>query len=106
MCSCGEITPWAQGPMPLQGHSDMRNLSLCLGALLLAVGCGNPDMSNDSEPAGEPGNPSRLEQSRTIPACGTVLATFEGTAAKSNGGYTGTGSSCAGNPGVYGYEYQ
>jgi surface antigen len=82
----------------------MRILSLCLGALLLAVGCGTPDL--DGEPTGEAVNPSRLEQSLTMPACGTVLATFNGTSAKSNAGYTGTGNSCAGNPGVYGYEYQ
>lgn len=83
---------------------NTRIFSLCLGAMLLAVGCGTPDM--DSEPTSEEVNPSRLEQSLTMPSCGTVLATFDGTAAKSNAGYTGTGNSCGGNPGAYGYEYQ
>jgi surface antigen len=82
---------------------NARIVSLCLGTLLVALGCGTPDLS--SEPTSEDVNPSRQEQSLTMPACGTVLATYNGTSAKSNAGYTGTGSSCAGS-GTYGLQYQ
>jgi hypothetical protein len=51
-------------------------------------------------------NPSRVEAvSVRMPACGTVLASFDGTEAYSNGANTGTGRSCAGY-GRYGLQYQ
>jgi surface antigen len=39
------------------------------------------------------------------PSCGTTMASFNGVAAKSNGGNQCTGSSCGGY-GTYGYHYQ
>jgi hypothetical protein len=52
-------------------------------------------------------NPSGEENALTMPACGTVLATFDGVSAKSNGANTGTGLSCAGQGGVAnGLQYQ
>ena len=40
-----------------------------------------------------------------LTACGTVLTSWNGTNVYSNGSYTGTGDSCAGQ-GTYGYQYQ
>ena len=40
-----------------------------------------------------------------MPACGTALASFDGSTAFSNGVNTGTGVKCAGS-GSYGYQYQ
>jgi len=81
---------------------NKKLLSLTLSALLLAA-CG-PDMG-DSEMTDGPVNPSSLEQGVTMPACGVALQTWNGTAAYSNGVYTGTGTSCNGY-GTYGYRYQ
>lgn len=39
------------------------------------------------------------------PSCGTTMATYNGIAAKSNGGNQCTGNSCGGY-GTYGYKYQ
>ena len=39
------------------------------------------------------------------PSCGTTMATYNGIAAKSNGGNQCTGNSCGGY-GTYGYQYQ
>lgn len=52
-------------------------------------------------------NPTGEEQALTMPPCGTVLASFDGTNAHSNGGTTGTGNSCAGQGGIAnGLQYQ
>jgi hypothetical protein len=52
-------------------------------------------------------NPSGEEQALTMPRCGTVLASFDGTNAYSNGPNTGTGNSCAGQGGIAnGLQYQ
>jgi len=52
-------------------------------------------------------NPTGEEQALTMPPCGTVLASFDGTNAYSNGGNTGTGNSCAGQGGIAnGLQYQ
>lgn len=52
-------------------------------------------------------NPSGDEQALTMPGCGTVLASFDGTDAKSNGRNTGTGVACAGQGGIAGgLQYQ
>ena len=51
-------------------------------------------------------NPSASDEIRAgMPPCGTQLGAFDGTAAYSNGGNTGTGVSCAG-AGAYGLRYQ
>jgi len=65
----------------------------------LAAGCGE----EPAEPA-DPVNPSYDPFGTALP-CGTVLATWDGTNAHSNGANTGTGASCAGT-GAYGYQYQ
>jgi len=69
----------------------LAGLSVLLGS------CSGP------EPEGDP--TGVVSQAWTASACGTVLGTFDGTAAKSNGANTGTGSSCAGT-GTYGLQYQ
>jgi hypothetical protein len=52
-------------------------------------------------------NPTGEEQALTMPPCGTVLASFDGTNAYSNGRHTGTGNSCAGQGGIAnGLQYQ
>jgi hypothetical protein len=53
-------------------------------------------------------NPSGdSEQALTMPSCGTSLAWFDGTDARSNAGYTGTGTGCAGQGGIAGgLQYQ
>ena len=66
--------------------------------LACVVGCsGSPDENAAA-------NPSSSE-ALTMPACGTTLGSFDGTAAYSNGGDTSTGYSCAGW-GTYGLQYQ
>ena len=74
-----------------------RSFLLSFG-LLAFVGCGVEPETND------PVNPSFFE-STAMPACGTVLASWNGSNAYSNGSNTGTGYSCAGT-GSYGYQYQ
>lgn len=70
-----------------------------LGALCaVLVSC-----SGGAEPEGDP--TGVVSQAWTAAACGTVLASFDGTDAKSNGADTGTGNSCAGT-GTYGLQYQ
>jgi hypothetical protein len=70
-------------------------------SLLLAiplVACsGSPDESVEQNPS--------ASEALTMPACGTTLGTFDGTAAHSNGVDTSTGYSCAGW-GTYGLQYQ
>jgi surface antigen len=68
-----------------------------LGPLLVCVSC------SGAEPEGDP--IGVISQAWTAEPCGAVLATYDGTAAKSNGGNTGTGSSCGGT-GTYGLQYQ
>ncbi|MGZ3474936.1 MAG: hypothetical protein ACXWUG_12030, partial [Polyangiales bacterium] len=69
-----------------------------LALVVLSTGC----LANSDEPGEQVG---RVEQDWTATACGTSLASFDGTTAHSNGKYTGTGTSCAG-AGAYGYQYQ
>ena len=66
--------------------------------LIAQAGCGAELEST------EPVNPSFFEET-SMPSCGTVLASWNGTSAYSNGSNTGTGNSCAG-VGTYGYQYQ
>jgi surface antigen len=47
----------------------------------------------------------RIEQAWTAPPCGSVMASWDGTAAKSNGACTASGCSCGG-VGTYGLQYQ
>ena len=92
-------------------HTIRRNppvsIILCVIVCLALSGC-----LAEVGPEGDPPDPSTLESvnpSRSsfgsMPACGTVLATFKGTAAYSNGKYTATGYSCGGSH-QYGYKYQ
>ncbi len=46
-----------------------------------------------------------VDSAWSAPGCGSVIGSWNGTSAYSNGGDTGTGYSCAGN-GPYGLEYQ
>jgi len=55
--------------------------------------------------AEEPSDRGTIAQRWTPEPCGTKLASWDGTAAKSNGKNTGTGYSCGGT-GAYGYQYQ
>lgn len=83
------------------GMHNIRNAALCTVSLLalgFQSGCGAELEST------EPVNPSFFEET-AMPACGTALASWNGTTAYSNGGNTGTGVSCAG-VGSYGYQYQ
>ena len=73
-------------------------LVLLLGAAIGQEGCAAPTAAHEDV------NPSEGE-ALVMPPCGTVLASFDGTSAYSNGGDTATGASCAGD-GAYGYEYQ
>jgi hypothetical protein len=59
--------------------------------------------TTDSTPV-EDVNPSRSD-ALTMPVCGAVLGSFDGTEAHSNAGDTGTGDSCDGS-GTYGLQYQ
>lgn len=84
--------------------------TLALIATLVA-GCANDlDVDDNGELIETPEavNPSNeQEQALTMPACGTTLASFDGTDAKSNGRYTGTGTACAGTGGIAGgLQYQ
>ena len=66
--------------------------------LACVVGCsGSPDENAAANPS--------ISEALTMPACGTTLGSFDGTAAYSNGGDTSTGYSCAGW-GTYGLQYQ
>ena len=97
----------------------MTKYNLSTRAILLVlifdVGCGVAEVGpgGDGDPAAGEGsalervNPSGAYApfSGAMPACGTALASFDGTTAYSNGPYTSTGSSCAG-AGTYGLRYQ
>jgi hypothetical protein len=67
-----------------------------LGVLLISC-------SSAAEPEGDP--TGVISQRWTAEPCGKVLATWDGTEAKSNGTNTGTGVSCGGT-GTYGLQYQ
>jgi hypothetical protein len=83
------------------GMSLRATSFLAFGAALVLQGClASPDSIETSEDV----NPSRSD-ALTMPACGAVLASFDGTDAHSNAGDTGTGYSCAGS-GAYGLQYQ
>ncbi len=73
--------------------------SLLLATLPFAcvVGCSGGEDGVETNPS--------VSEALTMPACGTTLGTFDGTAAHSNGVDTGTGYSCAGW-GTYGLRYQ
>ncbi len=76
-----------------------RTRSLAVFAALLVAGC---SASND----GPEGDPIGVRSEKwTAPPCGAVMASSDGTSAKSNGAYMGTGSSCGGT-GTYGLQYQ
>ncbi len=73
---------------------------LAISLLFMAPGCGDESMEDEPPVA----NPSYYTLGGS-PACGTVLGSWDGTSAYSNGQNTGTGWSCAGT-GAYGYQYQ
>lgn len=77
----------------------VRPLILALGTAL-AASCGGEFDEETSDIV----NPSGFETT-SMPACGAVLGSFQGTAAYSNGANSGTGVSCAGQ-GSYGLRYQ
>ena len=71
-------------------------------AVAVLAACSPADDELDAEEV----NPSRAEAiQQGMPPCGTVLQTWNGTPAYSNGRNTGTGYSCAGF-GRYGLQYQ
>jgi hypothetical protein len=74
--------------------------SLVIASLAALPGCLGPAEEGTPEAV----NPSHGE-ALTMSDCGTVLGTFDGTNAYSNGGDTSTGYSCAGY-GTYGLQYQ
>ncbi|MDP2341594.1 MAG: CHAP domain-containing protein [Deltaproteobacteria bacterium] len=95
----------------MQNNTKTTITTLALAALGM-LGCVN-DVIDEAELAEltettEIVNPSgEEEQALTVPSCGTVLQTFDGTAARSNGQYSGTGTACAGTGGVAGgLQYQ
>jgi hypothetical protein len=72
----------------------MKSSALSIAAALL-VGCGVTEAIGTTDE--EPGDVAVNEQPLTsFPACGTPLASFDGTTAFSNGRYTGRGISCSG----------
>jgi hypothetical protein len=73
---------------------------LFLGSFASLAGC----VGEVDEGTPEAVNPSEGE-ALTMASCGTVLGTFDGSNAYSNGNDTGTGYSCAGY-GTYGLQYQ
>src|SRR5262245_52734986 len=85
----------------------LRNtlLTSAQGMLFMAVatslGC---SAASDSSESGEDTG-YNVEGAWAVPPCGAVLASWDGTSARSNGGSTGTGNSCAG-AGTYGLQYQ
>lgn len=84
-------------------HTTRTRIPLLLSACALWLtfaGCGT-DIEVETD---EAVNPSAVETA-SMPACGATLASFNGTAAYSNGGNSGTGVSCAGQ-GSYGLRYQ
>jgi hypothetical protein len=96
---------WTDGMSPLRRlafTSSFRAASFVAGALFVLQGClAQPGEVLESEEAVNPSYGDALEMS----ACGTVLGSFDGTDAYSNGGDTSTGYSCAGY-GTYGLQYQ
>ncbi len=84
-------------------RSPLRSRStagIAILASMLGTACA-PDGSDSNEM-----NPSRAYTINCgMPACGTPLAEFDGTAAYSNAGDTTTGESCNG-AGAYGLQYQ
>ena len=81
-----------------------RRTTQALGLVLAAsTACVNelPGEADELTETSEFVNPSGEEQQAlSMPACGTTLASFDGTAAKSNGANTGTGVACAGQGGA------
>jgi len=77
----------------------LRGVLACVASLTLLYGCSDRTETPEGDPTGV------ISQRWTAPACGAVMATWDGTSAKSNGVDTGTGSSCAGT-GTYGLQYQ
>ena len=73
--------------------------ALALACIVALLGC-----TDVSAPGENVANPSYGE-ALTMPSCGTVLTTYDGTNAYSNGADSGTTSSCDG-AGAYGYQYQ
>jgi hypothetical protein len=72
----------------------------------VGAGCGPGGIVNDPMTSADV-NESRSLAVRgcSMPGCGSVLASWDGTDAYSNGEDTGTGNSCA-DRGRYGYQYQ
>jgi hypothetical protein len=81
-------------------RTPLRAAALVAGALLALEACVAPADETSTEAV----NPSHGE-ALTMSACGTVLGSFDGTDAFSNGGDTSTGNSCDGW-GTYGLQYQ
>lgn len=86
-----------------------RSLSLVAAVALAttSLGCQNDLIDEELTETDAVVNPSGDEQALTMPSCGTSLAWFDGTDARSNAGNTGTGNSCAGVGGIAGgLQYQ
>jgi hypothetical protein len=85
-------------------------LILCAAWSMTMSACVNalPGEEDELQETLEVVNPSgETEQALQMPACGTSLAWFDGTDARSNGRYTGTGTGCAGQGGIAnGLRYQ
>jgi hypothetical protein len=86
-----------------------RTTSFWAGAIVACsvfAGCGPGGIVNDPS-TNDDVNESRALAVRgcSMPGCGSVLVSFDGTDAKSNGEDTGTGNSCAGS-GAFGLQYQ
>ncbi len=87
--------------MSLPRRPTLRAATLFLGAFVALQGCLAQPEDVGTDEAVNPSHGDALEMS----ACGTVLGSFDGTDAYSNGADTSTGNSCAGY-GTYGLQYQ
>lgn len=83
-------------------RSTLATVSLLAGSILGLQGC--VAATDAMGPEEENVNPSRSD-ALTMPICGSVLGSFDGTEAYSNADDTGTGESCNGR-GAYGLQYQ
>ena len=104
-------TPTTNPTTKAPANTLTKALTLTLVAALAATtACVNALPGEDDEltESADVVNPSgESEQALTMPSCGTSLAWFDGTDARSNGRYTGTGTGCAGQGGIAGgLQYQ
>ena len=86
------------------------SFTLSLALVPLACSSSSPPSSSPPPAEGKSGPPSPYTAERAVaswsaPPCGSVLGSWDGTSAYSNGSDTGSGDSCAGR-GAYGDQYQ